>query len=309
MNTNVYVIYFVPRDPIMLDVLPVRVPEGSFAGIEEINTAVDRLAAPAEVIQEVEAMGLPYSDGCKLYVQGQDKTFWENWVAENHDLFKEDVPINIVLAPQMDWVREYMSTVKPFYFAKKFWIFPSWFSVAECPPGKLPLQIDPSMAFGTGEHETTQTCAEAIEEFRPTLSGFRALDLGCGSGILALVLDREKMKEVVCVDNDPLSLEHTEQAFKINTHRCKLEIKHGETGSDLLPMGKFDMIVANILLSAILDYIRVFPKISTPNSVWIFSGILDSQEEEVRQAAISMGGVYQKTFARNEWRTIVFRFP
>jgi ribosomal protein L11 methyltransferase len=182
---------------------------------------------------------------------------------------------------------------------ERVWVSPPWHRLPEVPEGALELVIDPGLAFGTGQHPTTRLCLAAMEQTfdaRPeAAAGLRTLDLGTGSGILALYAALRGATEITAIDNDPLAVEAAEENFRLNLaiHRGLEEgqplpdglVISGTPIADVAETGgPFDLIVANILLDPLVELAPLLSGLLAPGGRMILSGILAVQSDELWQA-------------------------
>jgi len=160
---------------------------------------------------------------------------------------------------------------------------PSWISEAP-PPGSVEVVLDPGMAFGTGSHPTTSLCLAALSDLLARRPGASVLDVGTGSGLLAIAARKLGAGRVAANDNDPKAVEVARENAAAN--RAAIEIV-----ADPLPRiaGAFDVVVANILANTL---VALAPEIAgklAPGGVVLLSGILGPQEHEVRRAYLALG--------------------
>lgn len=205
---------------------------------------------------------------------------------------------------EIDWAAENQRSFQPFQIGP-FWIHPSH-ATQLAPQRSVPLRIDPGMAFGTGAHGTTRGCLEAIAALDPELCR-NPVDLGCGSGILAIAMARLWGREVVAADNDPQAIETARENAALNAVDALLTFVVAEGFEDRLfaERGPFDLIVANILSGTLVGLAPAFARNATPHATLILSGLLDVQEDEVARACEAHGFRLDRSIAHEEWRTLV----
>ncbi len=204
------------------------------------------------------------------------------------------------LVPKEDWNESWKKGFKPVDVGERFTILPPW----EKPnKGRINLIIDPGMAFGTGHHETTRTCLLLMDKYAPGLPRERFLDVGTGTGILAIAASKLGFHEVLGLDNDPLAVEATRLNGKLN-NLPDIDIREGGiTAAE----GTFDLITAN-LFSGVL--IRIAPEIAsrlTPRGIVTISGILQDQKEEVFASFKKAGLELLDTLVDRTWISAVCR--
>ncbi|KTD47413.1 ribosomal protein L11 methyltransferase [Legionella quinlivanii] len=173
--------------------------------------------------------------------------------------------------PDQDWERSWMDDFKPQQFGKRLWICPSWHTPPE--PEAVNLILDPGLAFGTGNHATTSLCLHWLGN--NDVSGKTIIDYGCGSGILALAALKLGAKKAYAVDIDPQALQATENnAISNNLLNESLLISLPDALTEPV-----DLMIANILLSPLLQLKNVFHKLLNSKSRLLVSGILNEQAE------------------------------
>ncbi|QJE71940.1 50S ribosomal protein L11 methyltransferase [Aerophototrophica crusticola] len=209
--------------------------------------------------------------------------------------------------PPIDWVTKTYLSFPPIT-AGRFFIHGSHHK-KPVPKGKIGLQIEAAMAFGSGEHATTQGCLRAISELCK-VGGFRnALDMGCGSGILAFALAKLRHIPVVGVDIDALSIEIAQENAVLNrVHKLvSLHAANGYAAKAVREFGKFDLIVANILARPLARMAPDLRRHLVPGGTAIFSGLLHHQEPLVINAHRTQGLRLVRRFRLGDWSTLVMK--
>lgn len=175
------------------------------------------------------------------------------------------------------WERAWMDGFQPMRFGTQLWVVPSDME-SPVDPQAVVLRLDPGLAFGTGTHATTAMCLQWIDG--QDLAGLRAVDYGCGSGILGIACAMKGAQSVVCVDNDPQALEATATNAARNglSERivCQTPEAYRENCADLL--------LANILSRPLIDLAPRLLGSLRPGGHIVLSGILQEQAEEVARA-------------------------
>ena len=174
-----------------------------------------------------------------------------------------------------DWVRRTQSQFAPIQVGQRLWIVPSW---CEPPTAQdcVVLRLDPGLAFGTGSHPTTRLVLEWLEDQlarNPVVS--RVLDYGCGSGILALAAAKLGARDVVAIDLDPQALKACAENALANEATIQIE------PPDRLPVGRYDLVLANILARPLVDLAPVFAAHTLAGARIALSGVLADQADEV----------------------------
>lgn len=209
--------------------------------------------------------------------------------------------------PATDWVADYQSNTKPVTIGR-FFVFPSHFDGA-VPDGLVGIRIDAGLAFGTGEHESTFGCLTALGGLKDArLKVERALDMGCGSAILAIAMARLwPAASILAVDNDPVSV--TTATENIAENFCAEIVSVAESdgyGSvRVRSQAPYDLIVANILARPLIAMAADAAASLTAGGCAILSGILSEQAEMVMEAYRSAGFVQSDRLELDKWTTLV----
>ena len=197
---------------------------------------------------------------------------------------------------EQDWAENWKKYYKPFRAGEHLVIKPSW-EPYEAQDGDLVLELDPGMAFGTGTHETTFMCMEQLERY--VKPGCRAIDVGCGSGILALAAAKLGARDVLAIDLDELAVKVAAENTVKNGLSDVVRVKHG----DLLENSEeqADVIVANIIADVICFLCGPAKKHLLPGGVFICSGIIREREDDVQRALAQAGYTVCNRLAKGEW--------
>jgi ribosomal protein L11 methyltransferase len=194
---------------------------------------------------------------------------------------------------EINWVEAWKEHYHPIPVGERLIIVPAWL---ETPPGgRIPIRIDPGMAFGTGTHPTTQLCLELLDYFdgRALPQGYQVLDIGCGSGILAVAALKLTASRALGVDIDPLAVDASRQNALSNCVSERFDLGVGsviEVQAGQFDIQKAELVFANILAPIIL---RLFndglAELVKPGGVLVLSGILAEQAEEIIAAVRQHG--------------------
>ena len=164
----------------------------------------------------------------------------------------------------------------PIKIGKRLLIRPVWRDDYE-PEGRIVLNLEPGVAFGTGTHETTRLCLEALEKY--TGKGARMLDVGCGSGILSVAALLLGAESATGIDIDELAVKASIENAERNGVADRYTGIHGNLADKA--KGKYDIITANIVADAILMLSGDIEKFMDENTVYIMSGIIDTRLDDV----------------------------
>lgn len=207
-----------------------------------------------------------------------------------------------------DWMTSWKKHYHPIPIGKKLLILPAWIKQEDM--DRIAVKIDPSMAFGTGTHPTTQLCLEMVEEY--CTPGVEVIDVGCGSGILSIAAIKLGAKRALAVDIDPLSVKATRENAEANGVADGIEIGEGSVKEVLevqYSIQTAPVVLANILAPVI---IRLFEaglyRLMTPEGIIILSGILEEQECKVLEAAGSHGLRLINKKQMGDWVSLALKF-
>lgn len=223
-----------------------------------------------------------------------------------------------------DWAEQWKRHFKPTRIGRAIVVVPSWERYA-AKPGDVVLDLDPGMAFGTGTHATTRLCLEALEAelaapgrgpaaaARGSIAaGPRVLDVGCGSGILAIAALRLGAGDAVAIDTDPLAVGVTRENARRNGVDRRLQAFHGDldawlAGRPPAAAAPFDVIVANIVADPIIAIAPAAFALLRPGGAFIAGGIIEPRAEQVRAALRAAGFDPVESRADGGWTTFVAR--
>jgi ribosomal protein L11 methyltransferase len=206
------------------------------------------------------------------------------------------------------WANAWKKHFRTLRIGRAVVIKPSWRTYRER-PGDVLLELDPGMAFGTGQHATTQLCLEAIEEVLPP--GADVLDVGCGSGILSIAAAKLGAAHVDALDIDPMAVRATEENAARNGVDDRVHVAKGSfgagwpfpTASDAAyqcVLGNLSSRIVHALAADLVGALR-------QEGVLIASGMIEEQEESCRAVLQSAGGRIAGVCRRDGWLTLLVR--
>ena len=173
-----------------------------------------------------------------------------------------------------DWVRATQAQFEPIPVGKRLLIVPSWHLDDTPAPGRIAIEMDPGLAFGTGSHPTTRLCLEWLDAH--LAPGARVIDYGCGSGILAIAAARLGAQETVAIDIDPQALAATRDNAQRN--RVAVQVRAAGAAEPLAPAG---VVLANILSNPLKLLAPMLASLVAPGGALVLCGVLERQADEV----------------------------
>jgi ribosomal protein L11 methyltransferase len=210
----------------------------------------------------------------------------------------------LALVPDQDWSETWKQGLAPFTVGRIL-VRPSWCARPEGHDG-LEVVLDPGMAFGTGTHPTTALCLAALDQALAAHPGGGLLDVGTGSGLLAIAARKLGAGRVVATDNDPTALKVAAE----NAERNGVRLELSDRPPDALG-GAFEVVVANILANTLVELAPGLAARIAPGGVLFLAGILVPQENEVRAAFLAQGltRAAELEARQGEWSLLALRRP
>lgn len=213
-------------------------------------------------------------------------------------LDKKDIEVKVKLTEikEEDWSRNWKKTFKPILIGENIVIKPGW--IKKNFSHKIVIELMPRMAFGTGEHSTTRLCMKATEKYLKT--GDRVLDLGTGSGILAIAAAKLGVSYVLALDIDPDAVSNARENIKRNRVQKIIELKLGTLGSKI-PDDSFDLIVANLTRIQIVKFFDGMNRVLKKGGIFILSGIQTEEIKEMEEFFLSKKVLLKETLSESGW--------
>jgi ribosomal protein L11 methyltransferase len=180
------------------------------------------------------------------------------------------------------WERAWLEHFRPMRFGRRLWVIPGG-QTAELADGDVAVELDPGLAFGTGTHATTALCLDWLDSL--DLAGRRVIDVGCGSGILAIAALKLGAAGAVAIDHDPQALLATRENAARNGVADRLTV----LGADAPPPEPADVVVANILAGTLIELAPQIEAMVRPGGRLALSGILAEQASDVGAAYVRPG--------------------
>ncbi len=215
--------------------------------------------------------------------------------------------ITVDKTEDIDWINNWKQYFHQFYIDDLL-VVPSWEEVPEEDKDKMVLHIDPGTAFGTGMHETTQLCIRQLKKHITPET--ELLDVGTGSGILAIISLMYGIRHAVGTDLDPCAIEATRENMEANgIHPEQFDVMIGNIISDKEIQDKvgyacYDIVVANILADVLVPLTPVIVNQLKPGGIYITSGIIDDKEQTVVDAVKAAGLTVLEVTYQGEWVSV-----
>ena len=250
----------------------------------------------ADFIASFSDDGIEFGDDRLIIRSENDLTYIKDALVELHSQMPEsfDISFNLESKENIDWIQKYKDSIEPIE-AGKFYIFPSWYEPKD---GFINIKIDPALAFGSGHHATTFSCLNAISQY--VKEDDSIIDIGCGSGILALACKKLGASVDLC-DTDPLSVESAKENFELNTESFD-DIWEGSIDKT---DKKYDIVIANIIADVLKFISNDLKKATKDGGYLILSGILDKKEKQLLASFDNMSLI--ERIQKDEWVTLIYK--
>ncbi|MGQ7262747.1 50S ribosomal protein L11 methyltransferase [Vreelandella sp. V005] len=273
--------------------------------LDEGATAIGLQDAHDDPVFEPERGTTPLWEDTILTGLYDDLEGIESMLARIESAWSEQMPgescptIEYELLADRDWEREWMDDFTPLRMGQRLWIVPSWHEPPEA--DAVNLILDPGLAFGTGTHPTTALCLEWLDELAVAghLAQQTVLDIGCGSGILAIASLKLGAVHADATDIDPQAL----QASRDNAERNGIEASELTLyyPEQLRDGGNYPIVTANILAGPLIELAPMIAGHVAPGGRLALSGILANQAEDVYDAYAAQGIAMDEPVTREGW--------
>ena len=248
------------------------------------------------------------SSGVRLKAYFNELTFNDelrnsikNNILNVSNLDKEVLTFSEKEIAEKDWANEWKNYFHPFKASNRFTIVPSWETYTKENSDELCIELDPGMAFGTGDHPTTSMCLKAIEEYvQPTDS---IIDVGTGSGILSIASHLVGVKRIKALDIDEMAVNVAKENFKKNRCEDAIEAVPGNLLKE--EKEKYNIVIANILAHVIEEMIEDAYNTLFEEGYFITSGIIEEKYEEIESHMKRVGFNIISVEHDNGWVCIV----
>lgn len=238
-------------------------------------------------------------DGLQAYVQEEDfneEAIRELYILENPDF---DIQMEVKSIPQQNWNAEWEKSFDPIEVDGKCVVRAPFHEKKNV---DFDIVIEPKMSFGTGHHETTHQMIAQLLQL--DVSGKRVLDMGCGTGILAILACMKGASSITGIDIDEWAYENTLENVRKN-HCSQIIVKQG--GAELLKNCSYDVILANINRNILLNDMEAYAKTMSAGSQIAFSGFYTSDISQIDAKARSLGMRLLRQSEKNNWVALVYQ--
>ncbi|RKP55200.1 50S ribosomal protein L11 methyltransferase [Cohnella endophytica] len=215
-----------------------------------------------------------------------------------------------------DWADAWKQYFKPIAITERLTIKPTWEEYEPANDQELIIELDPGMAFGTGTHPTTSLCLKALDN--AIQGGEQVIDVGTGSGVLAIGAMKLGASKVLALDLDPVAVKCAEENIALNGYQEEVEVKlsdllgilhEGDNRSENGVNPPVDIVVANILAEIILLFIGDVMEVLKPGGIYITSGIYKNKEMIVEAGLLAAGFEIVDVLRQEEWVAFVAGKP
>ncbi|OYD07654.1 50S ribosomal protein L11 methyltransferase [Paludifilum halophilum] len=221
----------------------------------------------------------------------------------NYGLDPGPAEVRVRKVSEESWSRAWKAYYKPVRISEKLTVKPRWEPYQPVGAGERVIELDPGMAFGTGTHPTTRLSMKLMERWMP--SEGRVIDVGCGSGILAIAAAKLGAKGVLAVDLDPVAVDHAAENVRMNGVETQVHVRRGDLLQEVET--PCDLVVSNILAEIILRLTGDLPRVLKPGGIFIASGIISDKESLVEKALVEMGWDVMERIQEKDWVALAIR--
>ncbi len=195
-----------------------------------------------------------------------------------HSVLTFSYEVNLI--PQKNWNAVWESNFQPIQIKDQVWVRATFHEPH--PDFPFEIVIDPKMAFGTGHHQTTSMMLDFMLD--AVFTGKKVLDMGCGTGILAILAAKKGAAEITAIDYDPICCESTTENAALNQIE-NIRILYGS--KEIIPQEQFDVILANINRNILLDQIETYSRSLKPGGLLFLSGFYETPDLDILKAEAS----------------------
>ena len=281
------------------------------------------ITVPHEYVEPISYLFGRYGKGVSTELAGEGKVLLRTYLTtgSRQRMARIDVGVRLVgaiepigdleireLPEDEDWMESWKSHFRILRIGKRLVIKPTWLELDfTASPDDIVIEIDPGIAFGTGYHPTTDTCLQAMEQH--IAPGMTVLDLGTGSGILTIAAIKLGAGLVTALDIDSQAVTAARRNFRRLGINKRVRLGQGSVPHPTAPAGDFDLAVANISARGVADRCPFILTALKPGALFIASGLLNTQKEEVAAVVEPLGFSLISEWPQEEWTTLLYRAP
>ena len=281
------------------------------------------IVVPHEYVEPVSYLFNRYGKGLSTEPQGAGRVMLRTYLesGSTQRLARIDVGIRLISAIEPlgdlairdlddgeDWQNSWKQHYDALPVGSRLMIKPSWVELdMEAVGGRVVIELDPGIAFGTGYHPSTYTCMEALEEL--VQPGMTILDLGVGSGILTITALQLGAASAVALDIDGQAVSAARQNFRRLRLQDRVTLAKGSVPHPSAPPASIDLAVANISARGVADRAPFIFQALRPGGMLVASGLLATQRPEVDDTAMALGFTPELDWPKEEWLSIGYRAP
>ncbi len=199
-----------------------------------------------------------------------------------------------------DWSAEWRNSLSAFEVGRCWWIDPHPDRATAAPPGRIRLEVEPRAAFGSGTHESTRLVLMELEDHG--CEGLRVLDIGTGSGVLAIAADCLGAALVLGVDTDPIAAWEARATAERQQWHCRPLIVAG--GIDCLYHAAFDLVLCNMILSQFDSLLPEIHRLLAVTGTVVFSGVLEDERQKLSELLLANGFVVEGGMEDGDWISV-----
>ena len=281
------------------------------------------ITVPHEYVEPISYLFGRYGKGVSTELAGEGKVLLRTYLTtrSRQRIARIDVGVRLVgaiepigdleireLPEDEDWMESWKSHFRILRIGTRLVIKPTWLELDfTASPDDIVIEIDPGIAFGTGYHPTTDTCLQAMEQH--IAPGMTVLDLGTGSGILTIAAIKLGAGLVTALDIDSQAVTAARRNFRRLGINKQVKLGQGSVPHPTAPAGDFDLAVANISARGVADRCPFIFTALKPGALFIASGLLNTQKEEVATVVEPLGFSLISEWPQEEWTTLLYRAP
>ena len=281
------------------------------------------ITVPHEYVEPISYLFGRYGKGVSTELAGDGRVLLRTYITtgSRQRMARIDVGIRLVgsiepigdlvvreLPEDEDWMNSWKSHFKILRIGRHLVIKPTWLELdSDIGPDDIIIELDPGIAFGTGYHPTTATCLQAMEQH--LTPGMTVLDLGSGSGILTIAAIKLGAQRVIALDIDSQAVSAARRNFRRLGINKQVKLARGSVPHPTAGPKSIDLAMANISARGVVDRSPFILTALKPSGLFIASGLLNTQKQEVVDALEPLGFSPISEWPQDEWVTLLYRAP